>query len=49
MTDTRKPSHPSDHTGCIIIGFAIFALFAVVFGIAIEFLKFIALVKWVFA
>lgn len=37
-----------DHTSAIIIGVFATLMFCIVFGAAIEVLKFVALVKWVF-
>lgn len=38
-----------DHTTAIIVLFVVIGISAFVFGVAFEILKFIAVVKWVFA
>ena len=44
MTTRKK-----DHTNAIIIGFVLLMLGCIVFSVAFEILKFVAVVKWVFS
>jgi len=45
MTQMTKPK---DHTGCIIVAVVGSCCFAAALGVAVEVLKFVALVKWIF-
>jgi hypothetical protein len=44
----RQQPREKDHTGAIIIAVIATSIAAVVFGVALEVLKFVALVKWIF-